>query len=79
LVLAMTDRAGLEARVRRLVKPSTPVSTWTLTAFIALTVVAAGTLTLLGPAKAPIPAPREVFTPQEIETRWSANPFPGER
>lgn len=77
LVLAMTDGAGLEARVRRLAKPTAPAGRWTLAAFFALTLAAAGTLALLGPAKPPIPVPTEVFTPQEVETRWSANPFPG--
>ena len=78
-LLAMADCAGLESRVRRLVQPAGPVSARVLACFIALTLAAAGTLTLLGPAQPPNPTSVEIFTPREIETRWSANPFPGER
>ena len=82
-MLALADRAGLESRVRRLVKPAGPLRAWALACFIALTLVAAGTLALLGPA-IPLtnntsPSPAEVFTPQEVRTRWAADPFPGER
>jgi beta-lactamase regulating signal transducer with metallopeptidase domain len=78
-LLAMADSATLESRVRRLVKPAVPVSTWVVACLIAFTLAAAATLALLGPEKSPDLAPKEVFTPQEVETRWSANPFPGER
>jgi beta-lactamase regulating signal transducer with metallopeptidase domain len=78
-MLAMADCAALECRVRRLVKPAGPVRGWVVACFIALTLAAAATLALLGPAPPPDPPPGTVFTPLEIETRWSANPFPGER
>lgn len=78
-LLAMADCSALESRVRRLVKPSRPLHRWVVACFIALTLSAAATLALLGPAKTPDLTPKEGFTPQEVETRWSANPFPGER
>ena len=78
-LLAMADSAALESRVRRLVMPAGPVNAWVVACFIALTLAAAATLVLLGPAQTPYLTPGEVFSPQEVETRWSANPFPGER
>lgn len=78
-LLAMADRSALESRVRRLVQPTVPVSGFVAAGFIALTLGAAGTLALLGPRTPPSPPPVEMFTPHEVATRWSANPFPGER
>ena len=76
-LLAMAGRAALESRVRRLVVPSQAGRNRVVGCCIALTLVAAGALAMLGPAAAPhTPAP-EVFTPQEIQTRWAADPFPG--
>ena len=77
-LLAMAGRSALECRVRRLVRPAGPASAWLVASFIALTLAAAATLALLGPAQPPGLRPIEVFTPQEVETRWSAKPFPGE-
>ena len=78
-LLAMADCTALESRVRRLVAPGRSVSAWVVACFIVLTLAAAATLALLGRAQAPGLTPNEVFTPQEVEMRWSANPFPGER
>ena len=77
-LLAMAGHAALESRVRRLVDPSRPVRTWVVASLIALTLAAAGTLAMLGPAARPAISPPEVFTPQEVQTRWAADPFPGE-
>jgi len=76
-LLAMAGRSALECRVRRLVRPAGPANAWLVTCFIALT-LAAATLALLGPAPRPDGPSVEVFTPQEVETRWAAKPFPGE-
>jgi beta-lactamase regulating signal transducer with metallopeptidase domain len=78
LLLAMADAPALESRVRRLVQPAGPLSGWVAGCFIALTLVAAGTLAVLGPGPPPNLTPVEVFTPHEVATRWSANPFPGD-
>ena len=78
-LLAMAGCSALECRVRRLVRPAGPASVWLVACFIALTLAAAATLALLGPAPPASLTPREEFTPQEVATRWSANPFPGER
>jgi len=77
-LLAMAGHSALECRVRRLIRPTGPTSAWLVACFIALTLAAAATLALLGPAPPPGLTPSEVFTPQEVETRWSANPFPSE-
>ena len=76
-LLAMAGCAALESRVRRLVDPTRPVRTRVVACLIALTLAAAGGLAMLGPAHAPV-SPPEVFTPQEVQTRWAADPFPGE-
>ena len=80
-VLAMAGPVSLEARVRRLVAPPQPLRSRLVGCCIALTLAAAGALAMVGPAarpQPPAPAP-EVFTAREIQTRWAADPFPGER
>ena len=78
-LLAMAGQGALESRVRRMLAPVRPVRACVVACLIGLTVGAAATLAMLGPpARAPKPKP-EVFTPQEIQTRWAAEPFPGER
>lgn len=77
-LLAMAGGVALESRVRRLVKPAGPGRGWVVAGLIALTLAAAGTLAVLGPATPPSLTPSEKFTPTEVELRWSANPFPGE-
>lgn len=78
LLLAMADGPALESRVQRLVQPAGPLRGWVTGCFIALTLVAAGTLAVLGPGPSPSLTPVEVFTPHEVATRWSANPFPAD-
>jgi len=77
-LLAMAGPAALESRVRRLIVPSRPVRSRLVGCVIALMLAAAGALAMLGPAtRQPAPAP-EVYSPREIQTRWAADPFPGE-
>ena len=77
-LLAMAGGGALESRVRRLMDAARPVRPWVVACFIALTLAAAATLAMLGPAARPSTKPPEVFSPQEINTRWAADPFPGE-
>lgn len=76
-LLAMAGRSSLELRVRRLVRPVRSGSGRLVVCCIAVTLMAAGALAGLGPRPAWV-APAEVFSPQEVELRWSANPFPGQ-
>ena len=73
--LAMAVASTLESRVRRLMKPRDPTGTAMLAVLITLTLAFAGALASFGPAmhtSAPVPA-------GEVDLRWSADPFPGEK
>lgn len=76
-VLAMADRSSLELRVRQMAKPAASVSVWLLGCFIALTLASAVALAWMGPRQMQ-PPKAEVFSPEEVATRWSADPFPAE-
>jgi beta-lactamase regulating signal transducer with metallopeptidase domain len=73
-VMAMAESSSLESRVIRLIKPVRPMGSVGLISLIFLTVALAGVFASLAPE-------RKAATPiskQEVELRWSANPFPGE-
>lgn len=74
LVLAMAEASSLEARVRRLLGRSQPMGWVALTAGISVTVLGAVALASMGPAVSKTPG----YSQQEIDLRWSANPFPSE-
>jgi len=76
-VLAMAGRSSLELRVRRLVRPGRSVSGGLVVCCIVVTLTAAVALAWLGPRPMLVPK-AEVFSPQEVELRWSANSFPGQ-
>lgn len=73
-VLAMAARSGLESRVRHLVEPAGPRRGFGIAVLFILAVAIAGALASMSPRDAVRPA----VSPEEVETRWSANPFPGE-
>jgi beta-lactamase regulating signal transducer with metallopeptidase domain len=70
--IAMAQRSSLEQRVKRLILPNKPTRPWPLILMTATIVVSAACSTLIG-SKSPHPP---VYSTREIETRWSANPFP---
>lgn len=73
-VLAMAVASTLESRVRRLIKPRDRTGSAMLAVLITLTLAFAGALATFGPSlqeDAPVSA-------EEVDLRWSANPFPGE-
>ena len=74
-VLAVAGASTLEYRVRRLVKSHPNSGSTSVFLLIAITVAVAGTLAIFGPASHTGNAPVSV---EEVELRWSANPFPGE-
>lgn len=72
-VLAMAVASTLESRVRRLIKPRDHTGSAMLAVLITLTLAFAGALATFGPSlreDAPVSA-------EEVDLRWSANPFPG--
>ncbi|MES2657865.1 MAG: M56 family metallopeptidase [Verrucomicrobiota bacterium] len=74
-VLAMAVASSLESRVRRLMKPRENHGSVALVILITLTLAFAGALATFGPSQredAPVSA-------EDVELRWSANPFPGEK
>ncbi|MEI6654977.1 MAG: hypothetical protein WCP45_09430 [Verrucomicrobiota bacterium] len=73
----MAGRSSLELRVRRLVRPGRSVSGGLVVCCIVVTLTAAVALAWLGPRPMLVPK-AEVFSPQEVELRWSANSFPGQ-
>ncbi|MEO5914534.1 MAG: M56 family metallopeptidase [Luteolibacter sp.] len=73
--LAMAVASSLESRVRRLMKPREKAGNAALVVLIALTLAFAGTLATFGPAL----GGDEPVSAAEVEQRWSADPFPGER
>ena len=73
-VLAMATSSSLEARVKRLMKPSGQAGSAGLIMLVALTITFASGLAIFGPSLRQSPA-----VPQsEVDLRWAANPFPGE-
>jgi beta-lactamase regulating signal transducer with metallopeptidase domain len=75
LALAMAERSTLEGRVRRLLTRRSSAGPASIAIWIAASVISAAALALLGSDAS---GHRTLFTPEEIETRWSADPFPGE-
>lgn len=73
LVLAMAGNSSLESRVRRLTCPRRPQGGAGVLALIALAVISAAVLASLGTARK-VEAP---VSKEEVDLRWSANPFPG--
>lgn len=73
-LLAMSTRSSLEMRVGRLVRPKKGQGSIGLFACIALPILSAGALASFGPRRG-IEAP---VSNEEVQLRWSANPFPGE-
>lgn len=74
-VLAMAGTSSLEARVGRLIAPRKPQGNIGLIVLVALTLACAGVFASLGPRReTSVPVSRD-----EVELRWSAQPFPGER
>lgn len=76
-LLAMAARSGLESRVRQLLGP---VGRRRGPGGLGIALLVLGTVAIAGAlaSVAPRPAMPPQVTPQEAETRWSANPFPGE-
>lgn len=74
LVLAVSASSTLEDRVQRLINPRRPLGAAGIFMFVTLAVVIAGGLALFTAAP-DIAAP---VSSDEVELRWSANPFPGE-
>ena len=72
--IAMAQQSSLEQRVKRLIRPTESTNPWVLFGMTATLLVSAAFATLVGPKSPPPPA----YGTREIETRWSANPFPGE-
>ena len=73
--LAMAERSSLEVRVRRLKTPAKPRGAAGLFLIIGLTLASAAALSMMGSES----RGDEVFSPEELRIRWSADPFPGER
>lgn len=74
-VLSVACASTLESRVRRLVKPQANRGSASVFLLIALTLAVAGSLAIFGPASN---SENSLVTAEEVEQRWSANPFPGE-
>lgn len=74
-ILGMASISSLESRVRRLVKPQASRGSVSVFFLIVLTIAVAGALATLGPA-ARDSSPE--ISSEELDLRWSANPFPGE-
>ncbi len=72
MVLAMAEASSLEVRVRRLLGRNQPLGLVALISGITVTLVCAGTLATVGPAVIEVPG----VSQQEVDLRWSANPFP---
>ena len=75
IALAMAEHSTLEGRVRRLLRRRSSPGPASIALWIAASVISAAAFALLGSDQG---LGRETFTPEEIETRWSADPFPGE-
>lgn len=74
-VLAMAVTSSLESRVRRLMKPRKNRGSATIMVLIGVAFAVAGVLATMGPSVqggGPVSA-------DEVDLRWSANPFPGEK
>ncbi len=68
-VMAMAVKSTLESRVLRMKRPQGRRGNATVFVLVSLAVALAGMLASVGP--------KEKYSTQEIETRWSADPFPG--
>jgi beta-lactamase regulating signal transducer with metallopeptidase domain len=73
LALAMSASSSLEDRVRRLVTPRCRLGSASVFVLLTITIAVAGALALFTVA----PETSRVSA-DEVELRWSANPFPGE-
>lgn len=74
LALAVSTSSSLEDRVRRLMGPRRPLGNAGLFTLVTLTVIIAGVLASFTMA----PESATPVTSDEVELRWSANPFPSE-
>ncbi len=72
--VSMAGRSTLEVRVRRLMEVRGNPGMTGVTSLVALTMALAALLALLGVK----PAVKATVSPNEIRTRWAADPFPGE-
>ncbi|MEI6176794.1 MAG: M56 family metallopeptidase [Verrucomicrobiota bacterium] len=72
--IAMAQRSSLELRVARLVRPKNARSAVGVLLTTLWIMSAAVVAAMLGPKN----TPENHFSPAEIQTRWSANPFPSE-
>jgi beta-lactamase regulating signal transducer with metallopeptidase domain len=73
-MLAMSASSSLEMRVGRLVRPGTGQGSLGILAWIVFVFLTAGAFASIGPRKGfSIPVSHD-----EVQLRWSANPFPGE-
>jgi beta-lactamase regulating signal transducer with metallopeptidase domain len=68
-VMAMAVASSLESRVLRMKRPRDKRGNVTVFVLVSLAMALAGLLASLGPQKE--------YSTQELETRWSADPFPG--
>lgn len=75
LALAMAERSSLESRVRRLISPGQRMSLAGLMSLVVLAMLVAGALASVGGKV----NPNTAVPQREVDLRWSANPFPGER
>jgi beta-lactamase regulating signal transducer with metallopeptidase domain len=73
-MLAMAERSSLENRVQRLMQPRKPLPLAGVI-LLALPVILAAVLVASVRTEG---VPGSTVSPAEVETRWSANPFPGE-
>lgn len=72
--LAMAERASLEGRVKRIMKPCDSLGTGTVPLLIAMTLGSAAAFAMLGSTS----VTGDRVSPVEVRTRWAADPFPGE-
>lgn len=74
LALAVSASSSLEDRVRRLMTPRSPLGSASVILLVTITIGIAGALALFTAA----PEVTSVSA-EEVDLRWSANPFPGEK
>lgn len=72
--MAMAQRSSLERRVRRLTHTNPAGGSADVRVMMLGVTCAAAIAALIGPKANPV----QHFTPEEVQTRWTANPFPGE-
>lgn len=76
-VLAMSAGSSLESRVRRLMKPAGKRGGVIVPAMLVVVIGVAASLAMLAPGVEESEGTEEVFSKEEVETRWSADAFPG--